>query len=243
MKKLIFLDCETTGLEEEDRLIQLAYKVDDIVVDKLFKPSKRISIGAMAVHHITEEMVKDCEVFDGSETKAALSNLLEQSFTLIAHNASFDIKMLEREGMGVENFICTFKIAKFLDKDEKIESYSLQYLRYLLELDKEIDTDITAHDALGDILVLEKLFERLFTKMSETMEVSNEEVVLEEMIRISSEPALIRSFKFGKHKGRKLEEVVQEDRGYLEWLYGQKTNESEPDEDWIYTLKYYLKLP
>jgi DNA-binding PucR family transcriptional regulator len=31
------------------------------------------------------------------------------------------------------------------------------------------------------------------------------------------------------------------DRGYLEWLLKQKEADGENDEDWLYTLRYYLK--
>lgn len=56
----IFLDTETTGTDEDDRLCQLAYKTEDgTVVNELFHPGKPISIDAMSIHHITNDMVKD----------------------------------------------------------------------------------------------------------------------------------------------------------------------------------------
>jgi exodeoxyribonuclease X len=61
------------------------------------------------------------------------------------------------------------------------------------------------------------------------------------MIRISSEPSLIKTIGFGKHAGKKLEEVARIDPGYLEWLLAQKVQSDTNEEDWIYTLKYYLK--
>ena len=40
----IFLDTETTGTEEKDRLCQLAYKTEDgVIVNELFKPSLPIN--------------------------------------------------------------------------------------------------------------------------------------------------------------------------------------------------------
>jgi hypothetical protein len=38
-----------------------------------------------------------------------------------------------------------------------------------------------------------------------------------------------------------VEEVLVTDRGYLEWLLAQKLAGDQIDEDWIYTLKYYLQ--
>ena len=38
------------------------------------------------------------------------------------------------------------------------------------------------------------------------------------------------------------EEVLKSDKGYLEWLLNQKLTSGDQDEDWIYTLQYYLKI-
>jgi len=243
MKKLIFLDTETTGVGPKDRLCQVAYKIEDKVVNEFFKPEIPICIEAMSVCHITNKMVEDKPVFKDSETYKELVQLsLDDDVILVAHNAPFDIEMLLREGIEFKNFICTMRIAKHLDEDAKIPRYNMQYLRYLLDLDVEG----TAHDALGDIIVLEALFNRLYEsfskKFSEDAELSKDEM-LQVMYEISEKPSLVKKFPFGKHKGKLLSDVVEEDRGYLEWLYGQKTNEEVLDEEWIYTLKYYLKLP
>ena len=76
----IFLDTETTGTDEEDRLCQLAYKTEDgTVVDELFNPVKAISIDAMSIHHVTNDRVKDKPFFKDSETKKNLDKLIEKS--------------------------------------------------------------------------------------------------------------------------------------------------------------------
>ena len=73
--------------------------------------------------------------------------------------------MLVKEGIHTPKSICTLKLARYLDPNGVIPKYNLQYLRYFLG----IQIDATAHDALGDILVLEKLFERLFAKMTQAI--------------------------------------------------------------------------
>ena len=125
--------------------------------------------------------------------------------------------MLEKENIRPANFICTLRLARYLDKEGKIERYNLQYLRYLLD----IEVDATAHDALGDVLVLEQLFERLKKKMM-TEERLKESEAIEKMIEVSSHPSLLRIFGFGKHIGKKIEDVAETDRGYLEWLLVEK---------------------
>ncbi len=236
MPKLLFLDTETTGNEKKDYLCQIAYSIEGARKMALFKPPLTIPPGASAVHHITNKMVAEKPPFQFSFEYDELKKLLhDEDVIFVAHNALFDIGMLEKEGLKVPRFICTLRIARHLDPEEKIESYRLQFLRYLLD----IDIEAAAHDALGDVLVLEKLFERLHKKMVENAG-GSEELAILEMMDISSRPVLIKTFKFGKHNGKKVEEVAKIDRGYLEWLLAQKLEKEEDDEDWIYTLKYYL---
>ncbi|MFA6257881.1 MAG: exonuclease domain-containing protein [Candidatus Paceibacterota bacterium] len=241
MSKLIFFDTETTGNTEKDFLVQIAYKSNDGIFMGLYKPEIKIPPEASAVHHITNKMVAEKPTFKESTDQATIKKLFEaKDSVVIAHNASFDLAIIKKEDIFPANFICTLRLVRYLDKEEKIEKYNLQYLRYLLE----IEVEATAHDAMGDVLVLEKLFERLKNKMSKILteegrELTEEEII-NKMIEISSHPSLLHTFKFGKHNGKRIEEVVKTDRGYLQWLLDQKLNGDGIDEDWIYTLKHYL---
>lgn len=236
MDKLVFLDTETTGVDPlVDRLIQVAYKFKGRLTSSFFKPPVPISVKSMSISHITNEMVKDEVEFSTSKMKKDLQEILKENI-LVAHNAAFDADILYKEGIKTNKFIDTLKIAKYIDPENEIPEYGLQYLRYYLEL----KVDAKAHDAVGDVLVLEKLFEFLFSKMKEKG--LEEKQILDEMIEISSKPLLLRLFNYGKHKGKKVEEVLTYDRNYLEWMLEKKINNEYYDEDWIFTLKYYLKI-
>ncbi|PID83293.1 DNA polymerase III subunit epsilon [Candidatus Campbellbacteria bacterium] len=239
-KNLIFLDTETTGVEKDDRLFQLAYVFEDKKVDELFNPQKDICIEASETTGYVTKDVKGKEVFENSKAYQELQKLLEnRENILVAHNAKFDIRMLENENLKVPRFIDTLKVAQKLDTACFFGAYRLQYLRYAMELEVE---NAQAHDALGDVLVLQELFQRLYLKMEKQFQ--NREAILEEMIKISSEPVLIKKFVFGKYKGLTVEDVAKQDQGYLEWLLNEKEKqkaEGDVDEDWIYTLNYYLK--
>ncbi len=237
MSKIIFFDTETTGNEQKDFLCQIAYKTGDEKFTGLYKPEIKISPEASAVHHITNKMVADKPSFKESSDLPKIKKLFEdKDSVVVAHNAPFDLNMLEKEGIEPKKFICTLKLSRYLDPDEKIGKYSLQYLRYFLDF----DIDAQAHDAMGDVLVLEKLFERLKNKLIEQEKI-NENEAIERMVEISSRPLLIKTLNFGKHKGKKVEEVLRIDRGWLEWLLREKEKgEVIEDEDWIYTLKHYL---
>ena len=236
MSKIIFFDTETTGNTEKDFLCQIAYKTGSETFVKLYKPEIKIPPEASAVHHITNKMVKDLPSFGDSGDLPKIKKLFEDKNSIVvAHNAPFDLAIIKKEDIEPKKFICTLRVARHLDKEEKIERYNLQYLRYLLE----IEIDATAHNALGDVLVLEKLYERLKKKIEEEESLGEEEA-LEKMIEISSHPSLIKTLNFGKYRGKKVEEVLSIDRGWMEWLLGEKEKSDQIDEDWIYTLRYYL---
>jgi exodeoxyribonuclease X len=94
---------------------------------------------------------------------------------------------------------------------------------------------------LGDVRVLAAVFERMYDKM---MRDSTHAEVIEKMMKITSEPLLIKRLTFGKHRGELIADVARTNRGWLEWLLTQKESDAangDIDEDWIYTLKHYLR--
>lgn len=237
---LIFLDTETTGREKKDRLCQVAFKFKGEEKEALFKPPIPIEIEAMAVSHITNRMVDGKESFLDSKMRRELEEIFSSENILVAHNASFDAEILQRENLKVGKIIDTHKIAQFLDEEGEIPKYSLQYLRYYFDLDV---ANAPAHNALGDVRVLEKLFDNFFAKMSVQFE--TEEKVIEKMIEISEKPILVKKFNFGKYNGERVSNVFQIDARYLGWLLDEKIKTRDQggdnDENWIYTLEYYLK--
>lgn len=237
MSKIIFFDTETTGIGEEDYLCQIAYKIGDQSFREMYKPPIPIPPGASAVHHITNEMVKDKPSFTDSPEFKTIKELFEDKDSiLVAHNMCFDLGMIKKEGINPPNTICTLRVARYMDKDGKLAKHNLQFLRYALG----IEIEATAHDALGDVLVMEQLFERLKKKLAETERLNGDEP-LKRMMEISSQPSLFRTISFGKHAGKKISDILETDRGYLEWLLAQKEAGDQKDEDWIYTLKHYLE--
>lgn len=235
MKELIFLDTETTGNElGKDRLCQVCYKTSKGIFTEYFKPPLPMSVKSMSITHITNKMLVDKPPFIGSQMSKDLQSLLDEGI-LVAHNAKFDIAMLEAEGLKVSKKICTLRVARYLDPNNLIPEYNLQYLRYFLDLEVEG----SAHDAEGDVNVLYAIFQRLLSKVKE--EIPNEEEAINKMIEISDKPSLFTVFNFGKHKDKTIDEVLKTDRRYLEWLLNSKLENENNDEDWIYTLNHYLK--
>lgn len=230
--KLIFLDTETTGTEPADRLVQLAYRVVDsenrqnvIAHEGLYKPPVPMKVEAMAVCHITNKMLADKLPFAGSEDAKRLQELFDDpESVLIAHNADFDMGFLVKEGLVLpKKYVCTMKVAHFHDKDAKLDKHTLQFLRYLYEL--EFEQVINPHDAMSDVIVLEGLFEWYRKVYS-----------VDEMVQISSVPILLKKMMFGKHKGKWFKDIALIDLDYLRWARREMTL----DPNLKYTLDYYI---
>lgn len=227
---ILFLDTETTGLET-GRMIQLAYKkrgAPDILVE-YYKPPVPIEFEAMGVHHITEKKVADKLPFDQTDTCQNLPELLK-THVLVAHNALFDIGVLKTEGIETHDFICTYKVACSL---YDLPSHKLQTLRYRWGI--EIDSAV-AHDAAGDVMVLEEVFEYMLKDYCAKNN-STEEQAIKDFIRISSQPILLKTLSFGKLRGETFEEIRRKDMSYLQWL----GTLADKDEDFKYTVRYWLE--
>lgn len=233
---ILLLDTETTDIDNA-RLVQLAYKnmATGAIVNEYFKPPVPISFGSMAVHHITNEMVADKPVFVQSAHFAQLADFLKDG-VVVAHNAPFDIQVLRNEGIIVPTHIDTLRVARHVLPTSQ---HALQYLRYALGLKV---APVTAHDALGDILVLEALYEHLVKAVAEKYSLTNGDEITKKMIALTRTPVLLTTLGFGKYRGKTYEEVAKFDPGYLEWLLGSESQKKVEDqnEELVYTLKHYL---
>ena len=265
--KYIILDTETTGIEEDDRIIQLAYIVIDdkqTIYQTFCKPEKEIGFQAMAVHHITPEMIEEADKIENTKEYKFLQEVNNPDNYLVIQNAKFDLAMLQKEGFENQmKVIDTLVIARHLFSG--FESHSEQFLRYKLGLYKLEPAileefkikEIAAHDAIGDILVLKLLFDYLknieniteeFKQIENLVNVLDQNRLLvddfindysvdNQLYILSQIPVLIKEFRFGKHKGEKVQDVVRKDRGYISWMINKMDN---LDENLLYTLKFYL---
>ena len=245
MAKYILFDTETTGAGAQDRIIQVGAMVvhgrDEVeVFDELCLADVPIAIEAMEIHNITPDIIENQPPYtELTFTKKILEYNHADNY-LIAHNISFDLGMLEKEGFKNNyTIIDTLRCAKHLLPDSPY--HRLQYLRYALELYKtegaeanKLGITIKAHDAIGDVLVMKLLLSKLVKLTQEKFTNINPMIKLAELTQT---PVLIKTFKFGKYKDREIEEIVKADKGYINWM--QKN--LELDEDLAYTLEYYLE--
>lgn len=248
MAKVIFFDTETTGLDELDRIVQIAvavYSKKEGVVSvesysEYCKPPVPISCFAMSTHHITPEMVENAPPFLETASAKLLTDPLYDSPSnyLVAHNANFDLRMLLKEGIAPKcKVIDTYQVALHLFAHDKcFENFKLQYLRYFLELYKQEESEIArfypnrsidAHDALGDVIVLSLFFQYILKHYGN-------QYSLDDLVALTNKPALIHYLTFGSHKGKALNTVVWGDVRWADWAL-----KNLDDPNMLYSINYY----
>ena len=227
--KIIILDTETTGGGPSDRICQLSFLVcnEDLEIEAIYNdlctPPLPISFEAMAIHHITPEMLEGKVTCQESRAYQALYELNHPSNLLVIQNAAFDLGMLEKEGfISKMQLIDTFRILRAYYANDGTSS-SLQYKRYQwglyrfeAEQCQQLGITLSAHDALSDVIVLKNLFEKLSTEHS-----------LPKMIIACDAPMILEYIPYGKHKGKRFIDVAKEARGDLHYM--QKSESLDQD--------------
>jgi len=245
MTKYVLFDTETTGNQAEDKIIQVGAMVvgangEVEVYDELCSTDIAIKIEAMEVHNITPNLIEGKGLFVDTKFYRDLAELNSKNNYLIAHNISFDLGMLKKEGfINSMKLIDTLRCSKHLFPDSNY--HRLQYFRYSLGLykDEQKEADkhgivIKAHDAIGDVIVMKLLLSKLVAKVKEQYPHINPMVKLEEL---TNTPVFMKSFKFGKYKGDQIEDISRSDAGYIKWML----KSLELDEDLKYTLERVLE--
>ncbi len=240
MAKYILLDTETTGTAEEDRVIQLGYivlegKKETKVYNEFCSSERPISFGAMEIHGITPEMIEGKPPFREMRAYKELELLNDSSNYMVIHNAPFDLGMLSKEGFTCKmKLIDTLRCAKHIFDDS--EAHRLQFFRYKMGLYKHekaeadaLGIEVKAHDAIGDVLVMKLFLSKLREAVQEKFPGVNP---VEKLVELTQQPVLIKTFRFGKYRGKKIADIAVEDAGYLRWMQGNM----DLDEDMKYTL-------
>lgn len=218
---LSFLDIKMTGYEPTDTLCSVAFLQDDKRVFEYINEGKKITPEASASHHITNAMIRDAKAFRESETLTLLEQLGSDE-TVVVHNYQLVEKVLHKSGLHLKcDIIDTQRLTKHLLED--CSRFDLNYLRYELQLDGIKNACYQAQD---DVFVVRSLFEYL-----------QEFYTLGEMKERSFAPVLLQKMSFGKYSGKYIEEILQSDPRYLEWVLSL----DGLDEDLQYSIQHYFE--
>lgn len=157
-KKLTFIDFETTGFSQ-NRAVSLGIIYYEKSIRKfekyyLINPDALIEPGAMRVHSITYDMVKEKPLF--KDIWGEIRPYIEGSI-VVAHNARFDVGVLLGElkrynlECGEFWYFCTCSNARALHLP--IKSHSLDSLCSYFNIDLQ-----NHHNALADTRACESLY-------------------------------------------------------------------------------------
>lgn len=213
------IDCETTGLDPiEDRVVEIAcVDLNESgaylgQMQTLVNPLRDIPAKASAIHHITSAMIE--EDMSPSYGEAILG--FHGAAYYVAHNSRFDEKFLNVAGRWIDTYRCS--VIAWPDAP----AHGNQVLSYHLDLPRPPEDCGHPHRALYDAWTTTFLFQRLMDRFS-----------IDEMLEISSRPALLPRINFGKHAGTAFADL---DGGYLNWMAGQ-----DFDEDIAFTVRHEIK--
>jgi DNA polymerase III epsilon subunit-like protein len=94
-RKPVYLDTETTGIGSTDSIVEISVIDHDgrVLLDQLVKPVGSIAPDAMAIHGITNEMVREAPRWEAvwPDVEAALSDRV-----VGIYNADFDLRLLRQ---------------------------------------------------------------------------------------------------------------------------------------------------
>ena len=210
MSKAIIFDTETTGIVDPE-IIEAAWIepmfIDHLTTDKIadsfhgrYKPSKRISLSAMSVHHIMDEDLENCP----PSSTFALPDDIDY---LIGHNIDFD---WSAAGKPVVNRICTLALSRHLWPE--LDSHNQSAMLYFLERESARDgLQGKAHSALHDVQNCMIILSHIIAKLGDVKSWGD----LWSRSEIARIPTVM---PFGKHKGTPIKEVP---RDYKIWLLNQ----------------------
>ena len=225
---LIFFDLETTGVNAaKDKIVEISYikvypngKEESNTIR--INPGRHIPEEATAIHHITDEDVKDCPRF--KDVAKELSRTFEGCDIAGFNSNRFDLPLLVEEFLGAGvNLDVTRR--KFIDVQtifHKMEQRTL-VAAYKFYCGKNLED---AHSADADTRatyeVLKAQLDRYPTLQNNVdflAEFSTQNKNVDLAGRIIYNDKNVEVFNFGKHKGRSVEEVFSTiDRGYYDWM-------------------------
>jgi DNA polymerase III subunit epsilon len=168
VRREIILDTETTGLTNEDAIVEISMLelIDGIKTGRKFhrflNPKVNITQKAVEIHRITNETVKDQPTFE--QIVEDVIKFIGDG-TIIAHNAGFDRRMLNNElhRYGWEpypekRFIDTLEISRYLFPSEK-NSQDALCERFGIDNKHRVQSGI--HSAIEDTAHLYQIYREL----------------------------------------------------------------------------------
>ncbi|MEF9923458.1 MAG: 3'-5' exonuclease [Muribaculaceae bacterium] len=224
---IIFFDLETTGINiTKDRIVEISYiKIfqngDEEERTIRVNPEMPIPAESTAIHHITDDDIKDCPTFKSIAKE--LSRVFEGCDLAGFNSNRFDVPLLMEEFLRADVGIDISK-RKFIDVQtifHKMEQRTL-VAAYKFYCDKDLTE---AHSASADTRatyeVLKAQLDR-YNSLQNNVEFlssfSSQNKNVDLAGRIIFNDKDVEVFNFGKYKGVPVDDVFRKDVGYYGWM-------------------------
>lgn len=226
-RPIVFFDLETTGINiMTDRIVEVSLlKVfpdgtTDVRSHRL-NPTVPIPPETTAVHHITDDDVRDCPTF--ADMAAELHEFFDGCDIAGFNSNKFDVPMLIEE-FGRCGLPFDVDGRKFIDVQNIFHKKEQRTLvaAYRFYCGRELEG---AHSALADTRAT---YEVLLGQLEKYDDLDNDVDALAEYSRQGRNLDLAGRivlndndqpiFNFGKHKGKQVEEVFRREPGFFTWI-------------------------
>ena len=228
-KSLAFFDLETTGLDvTNDRIIEIGIlKMNpdgsQERYEKRINPEIPISKESSEITGISDDDVKDCPTF--AQVAQEIADFIGDADLAGYNSNKFDIPVLAEEFLRVESDF-DMSARRFVDVQNifhKMEQRTLA-AAYQFYCNQDLSN---AHSAMADIEATQQVFIAQLVKyenlkkdidfLAEFTRTGNHEI-LDFAGRVARNDKGEAIYNFGKHKGKSLEQVDQEEPGYYGWM-------------------------
>lgn len=227
-RPIIFFDLETTGTDtSRDRIVEISMvKItpdgEQTIKTRRINPQMPIPAEATAVHHITDEDVKDCPTF--KQIAKSLKTFMEGCDFGGFNSNRFDLPVLVEEFLRAEVDV-DFRKRRYVDvqnifhkKEERtlVAAYKFYCGKDLGDEahSAEADTLATYHVLLGQL----ERYSDLENDIDFLAQYSSRGQTADFAGRIAYNDKDEEIFTFGKYKGQSVSQVFKSDPSYYDWM-------------------------
>jgi DNA polymerase III subunit epsilon len=224
---LAFVDLETTGINiATDRIVEISVLrltpdgKEDWMISRI-NPEMPIPASSTAIHGISDKDVASSPTF--KEIAKNLASFLE-GCDLAGYNAlKFDIPVLAEEFLRV-NVDFNFKKRRYIDvqviffkKEQRTLSAAYQF--YCKKSIQNAHTSKADTQATYEVLKAQlDMYSDLENDVEKLSDFSAHNSSADFIGRIIYDENGVEVFNFGKHKGKKVEQVFKDDPAYYSWM-------------------------
>lgn len=225
---ILFFDIESTGLNvATDRIVEIsALKVmpngDQEIKTRRINPTIPIPAEAQAIHGISDEDVKDCPTFN--QIAKSMAQWMKGCDIAGYNSIKFDIPLLAEEFLraGVDFDFRKRKLVDVQNIFHKMEQRTLS-AAYRFYCQKELEN---AHSAEADTVatyeILLAQLERYPNELKNDIEFlanfSTRSKIADYAGRMAYNEKGEVVFNFGKHRGKKVADVLRAEPSYYNWM-------------------------